>query len=159
EIFLRQVSPKNPELRRRLTSARAHGVEGARDALAYFRINAGPWDRLKGDAPFVGTAPKPPGAGFYPPEMTKDELERWVAAHPGDRGPSESEMRGTRGAGRSLTAVPSARGSRTSLETSAPRLRLAAAKTGNASLRRYLEKRADALLDDDYFASDLAWMD
>ena len=159
EIFLRQVSPKNPELRRRLTSAKAHGFEGARDALAYFRINAGPWDRLKGDAPFVGTNPKPPGAGFYPADMAKDEFERWVAAHPGDRRAFESPVTVIRRDGRNLAAVPYAREYRNFLETSASHLRLAAAKTGSASLRRYLEQRAAALLDDDYFASDLAWMD
>ena len=159
EIFLRQVSPRNPELRRRLTSAGAHGVPGAPDALAYFRINAGPWDRLRGDAPFVGTAPKPAGAGFYPPELTKEDFERWVAAHPADRKAFESAFTVIRRDGKNLAAVPYSREYRNFLETSAAHLRRAAAKTGNASLRLYLEKRAAALLDDDYFASDLAWMD
>ena len=159
EIFLRQVSPKNPELRRRLTSASAHKVDGAADALAYFRINAGPWDRLRGDAPFIGTAPKPPGAGFYPSDLTKEDFERWVSAHPADRKAFESAYTVIRRDGKSLAAVPYAHEYRNFLETSAAHLRAAAAKTGNASLRRYLELRARALLDDDYFASDLAWMD
>ena len=159
EIFLRQVSPKNPDLRRRLTSESVHGVSGARDALAYFRINAGPWDRLRADAPFIGSAPKPPGAGFYPPDMSKEEFERWVAAHPGDQKSFESATTVIRRDGRDLVAVPYAREYRHFLETAATHLRRAATLTGNASLRRYLEKRADALLDDDYFASDLAWMD
>ncbi len=159
EIFLRQVSPKNPELRRRLTSASAHGVEGASDALAYFRINAGPWDRLRADAPFIGAAPKPPGAGFYPPDLTKDDFERWVSAHPGDRKTFESPVTVIRRDGKNLGAVPYSREYRNFLETAAAHLRRAAAQTGNASLRRYLELRAKALLDDDYFASDLAWMD
>lgn len=159
EIFLRQVSPKNPELRRRLTSESAHGVSGAADALAYFRINAGPWDRLKGDAPFIGAAPKPPGAGFYPPDMTKDELERWLGAHPGDRKAFESPYTVLRREGRGLVAVPYAREYRSFLDTAAAHLRRGAVLTGNASLRRYLEKRAAALLDDDFYASDLAWMD
>ena len=68
EIFLRQVSEKNPSLRRQLTSETAHKAPGAADALAFFRINAGPWDRLAGNAPFIGTQPKPPGAAFYPAE-------------------------------------------------------------------------------------------
>jgi Peptidase family M49 len=159
DIFLRQVSEKNPELRRRLTSASAHHVEGAGDALAYFRINAGPWDRLDGNAPFIGSAPKPPGAGFYPVDMTKGEFERWVASHPGDRKAFEGLFTVIRRDGRGLTAIPYAREYRNFLEPAAGHLRQAAALTSNASLRAYFEKRAAALLDDDYYASDLAWMD
>ena len=54
-------------------------VEPARQL---YRIMQGPWDRLDGDAPFVGTAQKPQGAGFYPQDMTQEEFEGWVAAHP-----------------------------------------------------------------------------
>jgi hypothetical protein len=85
EIFLRQVSPANPELRRRLTAAAARKEAGAPDALALFRVMAGPWDRLDGNAPFIGAEAKPPGAGFYPGDMTKAEFESWIAAHPGDK--------------------------------------------------------------------------
>jgi hypothetical protein len=159
EIFLRQVSEKNPALRRHLTSEAAHKVAGAPDALAYFRVNAGPWDRLAGDAPFIGTAPKPPGAGFYPPDLTREEFERWVAAHPGDRKAFEGLYTVIRRDGRSLTAIPYSREYRNFLDTVAAHLRRAAAMTGNASLRAYLEKLAAALLNDDYYATDLAWMD
>jgi hypothetical protein len=159
EIFLRQVSEKNPALRRRLTSEAAHGVPGAADALSLFRVNAGPWDRLAGDAPFIGNSPKPPGAGFYPADLTKEEFERWTAAHPGDRKAFEGLFTVIRRDGRSLAAIPYSRQYRNFLEPVAGHLRRAAAMTGSASLRAYLEKRADALLSDDYFASDLAWMD
>jgi hypothetical protein len=159
EIFLRQVSEKNPLLRRRLTSEAAHQVAGARDALAYFRINAGPWDRLAGNTPFIGSARKPPGAGFYPADLTREEFERWVAAHPDDRKTFEGLFTVIRRDGRSLTAVPYSREYRNFLETTAAHLRRAATMTSNASLRAYLEKLAVALLNDDYYASDLAWMD
>jgi hypothetical protein len=159
EIFLRQVSEKNPSLRRQLTSEAAHRVDGAADALVYFRINAGPWDRLAADTPFIGSSPKPPGAGFYPANMTKEEFERWVAAHPGDRLAFEGLFTVIRRDGRNLTAIPYSREYRNFLEPVAAHLRRAAALTGNTSLRAYLEKRADALLTDDYYASDLAWMD
>ena len=159
DIFLRQVSEKNPALRRRLTGEAAHGSPGAAGALALFRINAGPWDRLDGNAPFIGTARKPPGAGFYPADMTKEEFEKWVAAHPGDRKAFEGLFTVIRRDGRSLVAIPYSRAYRSFLDTSAAHLRRAAALTGNASLRAYLEKRADAFLTDDYYASDLAWMD
>ena len=159
DVFLRQVSEQNPALRRRLTAESAHHAEGAADALALFRINAGPWDRLDGNTPFIGSTPKPPGAGFYPPELTRTELEGWIAAHPADRKPFESLFTVIRRDGRTLTAVPYSREYRNFLETSASHLRRAAGMTGSASLRAYLDRRAAALLDDDYYASDVAWMD
>ena len=159
DVFLRQVSEKNPALRRRLSAERAHKAAGAADALAYFRINAGPWDRLDGNAPFIGDAPKPLGAGFYPTDLTKEEFERWVRDHPSDRKSFEGLFTVIRRDGRALTAVPYSREYRNFLETVASHLRRAAALTGNATLKTYLEKRATALLDDDYYASDLAWMD
>ncbi len=159
EIFLRQVSDRNPALRRQLTSEAARQAAGARDALAWFRINAGPWDRLAGNAPFIGSSPKPPGAGFYPPDLTRDEFERWVAAHPEDRKAFEGLTTVIRRDGKSLTAVPYSREYRNFLETTAAHLRRAAIMTANASLRAYLEKLAVALLNDDYYAADLAWMD
>ena len=159
EIFLRQVSPANPELRRRLTAAAARKEAGAPDALALFRVMAGPWDRLDGNAPFIGAEAKPPGAGFYPADMTKAEFESWIAAHPGDKAAFEGTFTLIRRDGKSLTAVPYSRAFRNFLEPVASHLRAAAAKTGNASLRSYLEKRADALFTDDYYASDMAWMD
>ena len=159
DVFLRQVSAANPELRRRLTAEAARKQAGAADALALFRIMAGPWDRLDGNAPFIGTAPKPPGAGFYPPDMTKAEFESWLAAHPSDRTAFQGLFTVIRRDGKALTAVPYSRAFRNFLEPVAAHLRAAAAKTGNASLRSYLEKRADALFTDDYYASDVAWMD
>ncbi len=159
EIFLRQVSSKNPALRRQLTSEAEHSSAGAADALAYFRINAGPWDRLNGNAPFIGSKPKPAGAAFYPPDMTREEFERWVAAHPDDRKDFEGLFTVIRRDGKNLVAIPYAREYRSTLEAIAAHLRKAAALTGNTSLRTYLGKRADALLSDDFYASDLAWMD
>jgi hypothetical protein len=159
EIFLRQVSDKNPALRRWLTSQTSRQVTGAADALALFRINAGPWDRLDGNAPFIGSKPRPPGAAFYPPTMTKDEFEKWVAAHPADKKAFEGLFTVIRRDGKGLAAIPYAHEYRNFLEPAAAHLKRAAALTGNASLRNYLEKRAAAFLDDDYYASDIAWMD
>jgi hypothetical protein len=159
EIFLRQVSEKNPALRRKLTSETAHKVAGAADALGFFRNNAGPWDRLAGNAPFIGTQEKPPGAAFYPAGMTRAEFEGWVAAHPADKAAFEGLFTVIRRDGKSLSAIPYSQEYRSFLEAAARRLRKAAALTGNASLRNYLGKRADALISNDYYASDIAWMD
>jgi hypothetical protein len=75
EIYWRQVSEKNPALREQLAKQGGAGYD-------YFIANKGPWDRLKGDEPFIGTEKKPAGAAFYPPDMTKEEFEKYVAAHP-----------------------------------------------------------------------------
>ncbi len=158
DIFLSQVSEENPALRARLATA-AEQDPAARRALALFDVNKGPWDRLKQNEPFIGNRPRPPGAGFYPADMTKEEFERWIAAHGKDREAFQGLFTVIRRQGTGLVAIPYSRQYREALEPAAQKLRDAAAATGNASLRDYLTKRADAFLSDDYFASDIAWMD
>ncbi|MFY9552226.1 MAG: peptidase [Thermoanaerobaculia bacterium] len=159
EIFLRQVSTKNPELREQLEAEARDNAAGAPGALALFRIHAGPWDRVDENAPFIGTDPKPPGAAFYPPDMTKEEFLRWLEAHPADRNAFEGLFRVIRRSPSGLTAIPYSREYWPFLEAIAPRLTKAAETTGNASLRNYLTKLSKSLLADEYHESDLAWMD
>lgn len=159
EVFLRQVSQENPALRDRLAAEARADVPGAQTAFALFEVHKGPWDRLRGDEPFIGSKKKPAGAGFYPEDMTKEEFEGWVAKHPDDKAAFEGLFTVIRRQGGQLAAVPYSKAYREWLEPAAARLREAAAMTGNASLRDFLEKRASALLSDDYFASDVAWMD
>jgi len=159
EIFLRQVWQGNPALHNRLAAAVRAGEPGAAQALALFELHKGPWDRLKGDQPFLGTQKKPAGAGFYPEDLTKAELEAWLAKHPEDKEAFTGPFTVIHRQGDRLIAVPYSREYREWLEPAASRLRDAAAWTGNASLKDYLEKRAAALLTDDFFASDVAWMD
>jgi hypothetical protein len=158
DIFLMQVSEENPPLRDRVAQA-AQQVPAANWALALFDVNKGPWDRLKENEPFIGNRPKPPGAGFYPADLTKDELEKWIAAHPQDKEAFQGLFTVIRRQGPSLVAVPYSRAYGPALEAASAKLKEAAALTGNASLRDYLTKRVDAFLSDDYFASDIAWMD
>ncbi len=159
EIFLRQVARENPSLLRTLSGQAAGDAPGAADALPLFRIHAGPWDRLDGNVPFIGSRPKPPGAAFYPPDMTKEEFQRWVAAHPADRKAFEGLFTVIRRDGRALLAIPYSREYRNFLESIVPRLKKAASLTANASLARYLRKLSVALLSDAYYPSDVAWMD
>ncbi len=158
DIFLRQVAERNPDLRSRVSTA-ARSDPMARWALALFDVHKGPWDRLKENEPFIGREPKPPGAGFYPTDMKKEEFESWVASHPGDKDAFQGLFTVIRRQGPGLVAIPYSKAYRDGLEVSARNLREAAALTGNASLRNYLTKRADAFLSDDYFDSDVAWMD
>ena len=158
-LFLSQVWEGNPALRARVAAARDQGDTTARWAIVLFDIHKGPWDRLKENEPFIGKEPKPPGAGFYPADMKKEEFEKWVADHPQDKAAFEGLFTVIRRQGQSLVAIPYSKAYRGELEAAAKTLREAAALTGNASLRDFLNKRADAFLSDDYYASDLAWMD
>jgi len=157
-IFATQVDLEVPALREKLRSMAA-GSGSAKAALEYFDIMAGPWDRLKGDEPFFGRRPKPAGAGFYPVDMTKEEFEKWVAAHPADKAAFQGLFTVIRRDRGGLVAIPYSRAYQPALARAADKLRQAAATTGNASLKKFLELRADAFGTDDYFASDVAWMD
>jgi hypothetical protein len=152
EIFLRQTSVDNPALRERV-------AELPEAAQIYFDANFGPWDRFDEMRPFIGHTPHPPGAGFYPTGMKKAEFEAWVADHADDRERFESLHTVIRRAGDRLTAVPYSEAYLPWLTPAADHLRLASKATVNESLRRFLELRAEAFLTDDYYASDLAWMD
>ncbi len=131
------------------------GLAGA--ARRYAEINYGPWDRLADNEPFVpGVGPKPPGANFYPADITREEIEVAAAASPALTGQYTIVRRGPAGA---LIAVPYSEAFAAEYGRAAARLREAAALAADPGLRRYLELRAEALLTDDYLASDLAWME
>lgn len=157
EVFRRQVWVGNPELAERLAQATGPEADAAR---GYFEINFGPWDRLAAMEPFVGSMPHPEGAGFYPVDMTAQELEDYVAAHPEQKEALTSLFTVVRRADAGgFEAVPYSEAYREWLEPAADLLRQAAAITSNESLARFLELRADAFLSDDYYESDKAWMD
>ncbi|HZV24177.1 MAG TPA: Zn-dependent hydrolase [Luteimonas sp.] len=118
-------------------------------------LNFGPWDRLNEDTPLLpGIGPRPPGAQFYPQDMTKAEFEQ--AALP-DKTSGYTLLR--RDASGKLTTVPYHVAYKADLERAAGLLREAAKASADKSFARYLDMRADALLSDDFQPSDLAWMD
>ncbi len=156
EIFLRQVWAGNAGLRERLAGLTGPGTE---TASTYFAVNFGPWDRLDEMEPFVGVRAHPPGAGYYPEDLTKEEFENWLAEHPEDTAAFTGLTTVIRRRDPGLVAIPYSSAYREWLEPAAAALRRAAALTGNESLRRFLEARADAFLSDDYYSSDVAWMD
>lgn len=162
EIFWRQVSEENPEYRTQL-AAQVTRSDRDRAAYEYFIANKGRWDRLAQDEPFVepfGPAGrKPEGAAFYPPDLTKEEMEKTIAAHPDQKDALQGLFTVVRRRGDGLVAIPYSVYYREYLEPAAARLREAAALTNNASLRDYLNKLADAFFKDNYRESDIAWMD
>ncbi len=131
--------------------------------LHYFWINKGPWSDLDGHAAFLpGIPPKKlPGANFYPPDMTKDEFESWVKGLP-EKQRKDAEGFFTvivRDNARRLQALPYSKAYQKELEQAAGLLREAAGLTGNETLRKFLTLRAEAFHSNDYYASDVAWMD
>lgn len=121
----------------------------------HFNINYGPWDRLETNAPFVeGVGPKPAGANFYPKDMTKEEFE---AADLPDKKSLYTFIR--RNEDGSLKTIPYREMFPEQVQKAAALLKEAAELADDAGLKKYLELRSDALLTDEYQASDMAWMD
>ena len=157
DIYAVQVSEKIPGWRARLETEEGAGKSAAID---YFDIMVGPWDRLEHDRPFLDVGPKPEGAGFYPPDMTKQEFETYVASHPQDKPAFTGYFTVIRrDAQKKLTAIPYSQYYRNELNRAARLLKEAGTVAQNASLKDFLNKRADAFLSNDYYASDVAWMD
>jgi hypothetical protein len=155
-IFFEQAWAENPAF-----ADRVRALSGADAGVAqeYYRIMYGPWDRLRDFEPFLGTTPRPEGAGFYPADLDEAELDAWLEAHPEDRESFTSLTTIIRRQGDGLVAIPYGEAWATELAAAAGELRAAAAATDNESLRRFLELRAEAFASDDYYESDKAWMD
>ncbi len=158
-LFLEQAWAGNASLLTRLAGDMS--AEG-RKRLHYFLINKGPWSRLDENAPFIdGVGPKPPQANFYPADATKEEVEQWMSTLRGaDRELAVgffSTIR--RNAAGSLMAVPYSVEYQNILTAAGAHLRNAAALTAQPTLKRFLELRADAFRSNDYYASDMAWME
>lgn len=156
EVYLRQRSVENPQTRRAIAMNRS----ADRDLLVeMFDRNLGPWDEMADLHPFWGTKPMPEGAGFYPEDLTRQEYEAYLTAHPEQKAALTSLYTVVRRDGAKLKAVPYSVEYKEWLEPAAKLLDQAAAKTSNASLKTFLTLRAKAFRTDDYFASELAWMD
>lgn len=124
-------------------------------ARQYVKINYGPWDRLNNNEPFIeGVGPKPEGANFYPVDMTKEEFEQ---ANLPDKTSLYTFLR--RDASGQLITVPYHVQFKEDVKRASDLLKQAANLADDAGLKNYLSLRAQALLDDKYQPSDLAWMD
>jgi hypothetical protein len=122
----------------------------------YIQLNYGPWDALRDDEPFItGFGAKPPGANFYPPDMTAKEFEASSMLQPDLANMYTMVRRDPSG---SLLAIPYHKYFSSQVQVAAEKLRQAASLIDQQSLKAYLNLRADALLIDDYRASDVAWM-
>jgi len=146
ELFWLQTYGDKEELLSKISD------EATRD---FVMINYGPWERLNDNKPFVeGYGEKPLGANFYPKDMTREEFEAFQA-------PDKTSLYTiiVRNADGKLESVPYHVAYKEKIDKAADLLRKAAELAEDGGLKKYLTLRADALQTDDYFASDLAWMD
>jgi hypothetical protein len=127
----------------------------------FAEINYGPWDRLDNNVPFVaGFGEKPPGAQYYPADMTKQEFEKYLVDHPEMAAELTSQYTVvTRGDDGGLVPVTYHEAYRRQTQRAANFLLRAATLAKPASFQAYLGSRAAALLTDDYQHSDMLWMD
>ena len=155
-IFLDQVYSKNYEIKANLEK---QNTEEAKLQLQLFDIMFGPFDRLEHNKPFIGTETKPLGANFYPEDMTKEEFETWIKNHPDDEKSFTSEFTVIRRKDGGLVAIPYSQYWKDKLTQASDLLKEAAEFADNPSLKKYLNSRAEAFLSNDYYQSDMDWMD
>ena len=153
EIYLRQRGGDLPTLRVEIAA------QGDADLLDMFDRNFGPWDEGADQHPFYGDTPMPEGAGFWPADLTREELDAYLGAHPDQREAIMSPYTVVKRDGDGLVAVPYSVEYREWLEPAAKLLREAAETTSNPSLKKFLSLRADSFLSDEYYESEMAWMD
>ncbi len=156
ELFLEQVYSKNFEIREQLQNS---NDPLDKQKLDYFNINFGPFDRLDHNKPFIGNEKKPDGANFYPEDMTKEEFNTWIENHLEDEKEFTSEFTIIRRNAKNLIAIPYSEYYKEKLTKISILLREAAKYAKNESLKNYLLLRAKAFETNDYFESDMAWMD
>jgi hypothetical protein len=158
-LYLRQIWSGNEALLKKL---QADLSPLGRLRLHYFMINKGPWSQLDANEPFIaGVPPRPPQANFYPDDMTKDEFNAWLnTLSPADKERATGYFYVIRrDAHGKLKSVPYSEEYREFRGPAAKLLREAAVLTTNATLRDFLNKRAAAFASNDYYDSDVAWMD
>jgi hypothetical protein len=122
-------------------------------------INGSRFDFIDDHKPFVGSDPMPPGRALYPRGLTRERIEQYVKTHPEKRGQIYSPYTVVRWQGNDLVGIPYHEFYRSELEKAASSLRDAAGLSADAAFANFLRLRADALLTDDYYKSDVAWLD
>jgi hypothetical protein len=155
-VFDRQAWAENPAARAALAQDTSdHG----KVVLAYFDLMRGPWDRQDHFRPFATDRERPPGAGFYPEDLTADAFKAYVAAHPEQKEALEGLTTVVARDGDRLKAVPYGQAYAEWLKPAAALLVEAAGLTQNKSLKTFLMSRAAAFASDEYRQSDKDWMD
>lgn len=156
-IYWRQSDPEGLKLYHELAGSTA---PRALELRRFLRINGSRFDLINDNAPFVGTAPWPPGRALYPADLTHEEFDRYVAAYPDQKAALYDPWTVVRRKGAALEAIPYHVAYREWLDPAVKALREAAALSlpEDPAFANFLRLRADSLLTDNYFQSDLAWV-
>ena len=121
----------------------------------YVEINYGPWERLNANAEIIkGIGPKPAGANFYPKDMIKEEFEKLS-----DPNKTSLYTLVRRDSGGKLKVIWYHEAFKEKVKKASELLLKASKLAEDEGLKKYFELRAKAILTDDYYESDLAWMD
>src|SRR5262245_22719226 len=157
EIYWRQNTSDGMHWREKAEAGR--GSQRA-DLIRLLRISGGRFDPLDDHRAFVGNAGRrPPGGAYYPEDLTKEEVEAYVAAHPAERNAIEGANSIVRRGSEGLVVVPYHEAFPQLVERLATTLEEAARLSRYPPLSRYLARRAQDLRSDNYFESDSLWID
>src|SRR6476646_6325757 len=155
-MYWRQSDPTGLALYKALVS---DSTPAGRNLRHYLWINGSRWDLVHDNEPFVGTQPMPPGHYLYPPDLTRAAVDAYVASHANARAPIFNPFTIVRRSGAELAGQPYHQEFAPFVKTAAEALRKAAGLSPDAEFAKFLRLRAYALLSDDYYASDVAWVD
>jgi Peptidase family M49 len=158
DIYWRQNNPADIAVWQQLAGNKD---EKAKALRRYIWINGSRFDQINNNEPFIGHEPDPPGRSLYPKGITRDEIETYVKAHPAEKKAIYDERTVVELVSRNplkLRAVPYHVKYKKWLASAAAHLRNAAASSDDKAFAKFLRMRADALLTDDYYPSDLAWV-
>jgi hypothetical protein len=155
DIFLRQSDPDAVELAKSLQ----HSTNPEdREVFRMLRIMGDRYDLLADQKPFIGTTPISPDRGFFPQGLSREQIEQYVKEHPDEKAAIYGDQTIVQRSDDRLVAVPYHKAYAEFLEPAAKDLREAADLSPHSDFAKFLRMRADALLNDDYYASDIAWV-
>jgi hypothetical protein len=156
DLFWEQSDPVGRKLLMSLAGSKKPQDQQLRRMLV---INGGRYDLIRENAPFAGAGPRPPGGNIFPADLTRAEFDAYVAKHPDQKAALYDPLTVVRRQGQALVSIPYHVAYRKWLEPMSRALEAAADLADDAAFANYLRLRAAALLSDDYFQSDLAWLD
>ena len=155
-MFWRQSDPEGLALYKALEQV---DTPMARNTRHYLFINGSRWDLVNENEPFVGKQPMPPGHALYPADLTRTQVDAYIAAHPDRKALIFEPYTIVRRRGAELTGVKYHDEFAAFIKPAAAALHKAADLADDQAFAKFLRLRADALFTDDYYASDIAWLD